>query len=79
MAVSGRDFADLLDDERTRQGFSLRRAYRDHFGHSPRYERMFIASVAFFLGFGTARTVTHMIRAQVGPFGNMSVGGRHLH
>lgn len=71
--------ADALGDPQARQQFSLRRAYRDHFGSSPRYERMFIASVAFFLGFGAARTVTTMIRAQVGPFRNMEVGGRHLH
>ncbi|MBO0702628.1 MAG: hypothetical protein J2P38_06835 [Candidatus Dormibacteraeota bacterium] len=70
---------DALGNPEARREFSLRRAYRDHFGRSPRYERMFIASVAFFLGFGAARTVTSMIRAQVGPFHNMEVGGRHLH
>lgn len=71
--------ADALSDPQARKQFSLRRAYREHFGRSPRYERMFIASVAFFLGFGAARTVTTMIRANVPPFHNMEVGGRHLH
>jgi hypothetical protein len=40
---------------------------------------MFIGSVAFFAGFAGARAVTHAIRAGVGPFHNLSVGGRHLH
>jgi hypothetical protein len=78
-SVSAGQVADALRDPQARQQFSLRRAYRDHFGSSPRAERMFIASVAFFLGFGAARTVTHMIRAEIPPFHNMSVGGRHLH
>ena len=70
---------DALGDPHARHQFSLSRAYRDHFGGSPRAERMFLASVAFFLGFGAARTITHMIRANVPPFHNMEVGGRHLH
>lgn len=61
------------------QGFSPSRAYRDQMSGSPRRERMFIGSVAFFGGFGTARAITHAIRAGVGPFRNLSVGGRHLH
>jgi hypothetical protein len=61
------------------KGFSPSRVYRDQFISSPRRERMFIGSVAFFGGFGAARTVTHAIRRGVGPFRNLSVGGRHLH
>ncbi len=70
---------DALGTPEARQQFSLRRAYRDHFRSSPRHERMFVGSIAFFLGFGAARTVTSMIRKGVGPFRNMEVGGRHLH
>jgi hypothetical protein len=40
---------------------------------------MFIGSLGFFAGFGAARAITHAIRARVGPFHNLSVGGRHLH
>ena len=40
---------------------------------------MFIGSLGFFGGFGAARAITHAIRARVGPFRNLSVGGRHLH
>lgn len=62
-----------------RRGFSPGRIYHDQFGASPRRERMFIGSVAFFGGFGASRIVTHAIRRGVGPFRNLSVGGRHLH
>lgn len=79
MSESVGKVVDALGTPEARRQFSLQRAYRDHFGGSPRYERMFIASVAFFLGFGAARTVTSMIRKGVGPFHNMQVGGRHLH
>ena len=61
------------------EGFSPARIYRDQLGGSPRRERMFIGSVAFFGGFGGARAITHAIRAGIGPFHNLSVGGRHLH
>lgn len=54
-------------------------AYRDDIASNPRRQRMFIASVSFFTGFLGARAVTHAIRAEVGPFRNLSVGGRHLH
>jgi hypothetical protein len=45
----------------------------------PRRERMFVGSVTFFGGFGAARAITHAIRRGLGPFRNLSVGGRHLH
>ena len=57
----------------------LRRIYHQHFDHDPRRERLFLASLGFFGGFGAARLVTHAILHQVGPFRNLSVGGRHLH
>lgn len=79
MSESVGKVVDALGTPEARHQFSLRRAYRDHFGSSPRYERMFVGSIAFFLGFGAARTVTTMIRKEIGPFHNMQVGGRHLH
>ena len=52
--------------------------YRKHMAESRR-ERLFLASFAFFLTFATVRVLTHMIRAGVGPFHNISMGGRHIH
>lgn len=62
-----------------RGGFWPARVYRDHFERDPRRERLFLASLGFFGGFGAARAVTHAILHQVGPFRNLSIGGRHLH
>ena len=45
----------------------------------PGRERGFLSAVAFTTTFAAARGITHAIRAGVGPFENMSVGGRHLH
>ena len=46
---------------------------------SPPRERQFLASIGFFTAFGICRAITHAIRHGVGPFHNVSVGGRHLH
>ena len=62
-----------------RHDFSPADVYRRRFSGRPRQERMFIGSLGFFAGFGVARAITHAIRARVGPFHNLSVGGRHLH
>jgi hypothetical protein len=70
----------MPDDERDRGGrFSLARVYAEHFAEDPRRERLFLASLGFFAGFGAARAITHAILNAVGPFRNLSVGGRHLH
>jgi hypothetical protein len=58
--------------------FALREAYRRHFSN-PRRERAFLHAVGFTAGFAGCRVVTHAIRAQRGPFRNLSAGGRHLH
>ena len=55
------------------------RAYRDEYHGNPRNERMLIGSIGFFGGFGGARLVTHLIHNRIGPFRNLSVGGRHVH
>ncbi len=52
--------------------------YRKHFSER-RKERQFISSASFFLTFGIVRAITHAIRAGVGPFRNMTPGGRHIH
>jgi len=40
---------------------------------------MFLSTLGFFNTFATTRIVTHAIRAKVGPFRNVSLGGRHVH
>lgn len=59
--------------------FSPVHVYREQFAGDPRRERLFLASVGFFAGFGAARIITHAILHGVGPFRNLSIGGRHLH
>jgi hypothetical protein len=57
---------------------NLRAVYRRHFS-DPRRERAFLSAVGFTSSFAIARAVTHAIRAGMGPFGNVAVGGRHIH
>jgi hypothetical protein len=57
-----------------RKGF-----YQRRFAHEPQAERALLSSVGFTGAFAACRIVTHSIKDGVGPFGNMSVGGRHLH
>ncbi len=52
--------------------------YRKHFIDSRR-ERQFLAAAAFYLAFAVVRVITHAIRAGWGPFGNVQMGGRHIH
>ncbi|HXI95346.1 MAG TPA: hypothetical protein VNG04_04430 [Candidatus Acidoferrum sp.] len=40
---------------------------------------MFLASLGFLLTFAIVRGITHLIRAGVGPFHNVSSGGLHIH
>src|SRR5579884_3046821 len=63
----------VLRAERTRA------LYRMHFEKNVPRERLFIASVAFYLAFATIRVITHAIHAGRGPFHNVSMGGRHIH
>ena len=50
-----------------------RRHFRDH-----RRERMFLASLSFFITFGATRLITNSQRGRVDPF-QLSVGGVHVH
>jgi len=52
--------------------------YRHNF-REPRRERLFLASVSFFLTFGVARLGTHFIRATSGPLAGFSIGGTRVH
>jgi hypothetical protein len=52
--------------------------YGRHFS-DPRRERGFLSATGFTVAFATARAITHAIKAGVGPFGNISPGGRHIH
>jgi hypothetical protein len=52
--------------------------YARHFSQ-PRQERAFLSAVGFTAAFAVARGITHAIRAGIGPFGNISAGGRHIH
>jgi hypothetical protein len=54
------------------------RLYQFHF-KSERRERLFLASIGFLVTFGIVRTITHLIKAGVGPFHNVSTGGLHIH
>jgi hypothetical protein len=57
----------------------LKRLYSFHF-RDERRERLFLSSLAFFLTFGVIRLITHMIRANVGPFHNVTTSnGLHIH
>jgi len=57
---------------------TLKRIYRFHF-QNERRERLFLASLGFLVTFAIIRTITHLIRAGVGPFHNVSTGGLHVH
>ncbi len=52
--------------------------YRKHLTESRR-ERQFLAALGFYLAFAVVRFLTHAIRAGVGPFHNIEMGGRHIH
>lgn len=54
------------------------RLYRKHFA-DVRRERQFLSAGSFLVTFATVRVVTHSIRAGIGPFHNITPGGRHIH
>jgi hypothetical protein len=56
----------------------LRSLYYKHFGDRRR-ERQLFSTGAFFVTFATVRGITHAIRAERGPFKNITPGGRHIH
>src|ERR1700680_3697522 len=64
--------------EITRRLKTLRQIYGFHF-QNERRERLFLASLGFLLTFAIVRGITHMIRAGIGPFHNVSSGELHIH
>ena len=52
--------------------------YEKHFSDR-RKERQLFSTGAFFVTFATVRVITHAIRANRGPFRNITAGGRHIH
>jgi len=57
---------------------TLKKIYGFHF-QNERRERLFLASLGFLVTFGIVRGITHLIKAGVGPFHNVSNGGLHIH
>ena len=75
----------LTSAERPRQSSSrltldrdMRSLYHKHFGDR-RKERQLFSTGSFFLTFAGVRGITHAIRAERGPFKNITPGGRHIH
>jgi hypothetical protein len=56
----------------------VRALYHKHF-KDRRKERQLFSAGAFFVTFATVRGITHAIRAERGPFRNITPGGRHIH
>ena len=60
------------------RGTRLRNIYREHFGETRR-ERLFLASVGFFVAVAVVRALTIAIHNDIGPFHNVEMRGRHIH
>jgi hypothetical protein len=56
----------------------VRALYRKHF-KDRRKERQLLSTGAFLTTFAAVRGITHAIRAERGPFKNITPGGRHIH
>jgi hypothetical protein len=56
----------------------VRALYHKHFADC-RKERQLVSMASFVATFATVRAITHAIRAGVGPFHNITPGGRHIH
>jgi hypothetical protein len=53
--------------------------YEKHFGSDRRRERRLLSTASFFTTFAGVRAITHAIRAERGPFRNITPGGHHIH
>jgi hypothetical protein len=56
----------------------VRSLYYQHFGDH-RKERQLFGTASFFTTFAAVRAITHAIRANRGPFKNITADGRHIH
>jgi hypothetical protein len=52
--------------------------YREKFRETPR-ERLFWASLGFFVTLAVVRTLTFLIHNEIGPFHDIEMRGRHIH
>ena len=60
------------------RGTRLREIYRRQLGETRR-ERLFLASVGFFIAVAVVRGITIAIHNSIGPFHDVSMRGRHIH
>src|SRR4051812_29721982 len=56
----------------------VRAIFDQHFQQTRR-ERLFVASIGFFVALAVVRGLTWAIHNQVGPFHDVSMRGRHIH
>ncbi|HZQ54269.1 MAG TPA: hypothetical protein VFB14_18860 [Bryobacteraceae bacterium] len=59
-------------------GTRLRHIYKEQFGETRR-ERLFLASIGFFISAVVVRGITLAIHNDIGPFHNVTMHGRHIH
>ena len=78
VAIAAAVLAILIGHVSLRAPAAALRLYRRHFPE-PRHERLFLASVSFFVTFMIARGIAHAIALRVGPFANVRVGAVHVH
>jgi hypothetical protein len=78
VAIAAAVLAVLIGHVSLRAPAAALRLYRRHFPE-PRHERLFLASVSFFVTFMIARGIAHAIALRVGPFANIRVGAVHVH
>jgi hypothetical protein len=57
---------------------ALAAIYHEKFAQTPR-ERLFWASLGFFVAIAVVRTLTFLIHNQIGPFHDIQMRGRHIH
>jgi hypothetical protein len=68
-----------MPEQRANSSREVAALYEKHFGSDRRRERRLISTGAFFTTFAAARAITHAIRAERGPFRNITPGGHHIH
>jgi len=78
VAIAAAVLALLIGHVSLRAPAAALRLYRRHFPEA-RHERLFLASVSFFVTFMITRGIAHAIALRVGPFANIRVGAVHVH